>query len=128
MYMNIGITTTGDFSAATSWLKRAAKANPQNALKALGSQGVSRLASATPKDTGQTAAGWACKVKKTSTGWDIEWYNTAHAGTGVNVAKILQLGHGTGTGGYVPGRDYINPALKPIFDDAGDKLVRELIK
>lgn len=126
--MNIGMTTKGDFKNTESWLKRVARGNPTATLKAIGAEGVTRVSAATPRKTGATAAGWGCKVKKTSSGYDLIWYNNAHPETSANVAKLLQLGHGTGTGGYVPGRDYINPALRPVMDKAGDKIVKELIK
>lgn len=126
--MKIGISTKGDFKNTEAWLKRASTRSPSSALKTLGSQGVSSLAAATPTRTGATAAGWKSKVEKTGSGYDLIWYNTSHPETSANVAMLLQMGHGTGTGGYVPGQDYINPALRPIFAIAGDKLVRELIK
>lgn len=125
--MNIGMTTQGDFKNTEAWLKRVAQGDPSSAMKSLGSEGVSKLAAGTPKDTGETASGWRFKVQRTSSGYDLIWYNVAHPRSSANVAKLLQLGHGTGTGGYVPGRDYINPALKPVFSK-GDKLVKELIK
>jgi hypothetical protein len=73
--------------------------------------GVAALQQATPIDEGDTRAGWSYRVTSNS----IAWYNS-HVNDGANVAILIQYGHGTGTGGYVAGRDYINPAIQPIFD------------
>lgn len=126
--MEIGVQTSGGFNNITAWLKQVSNSAPQTALNSIGREGVSRLQSATPRRTGATAAGWGYKISKSSRGWDIIWYNSAHPETSANVALLLQLGHGTGTGGYVPGQDYINPALRPVYTSATDKLMRELIK
>lgn len=126
--MEIGVQTSGGFDNIVAWLKNVSNSEPRTALNSIGREGVSRLQSATPRRSGATAAGWNYKVNKTSSGWDVIWFNNAHPETSANVALLLQLGHGTGTGGYVPGQDYINPALRPIFTSATDKLMREMIK
>lgn len=126
--MRIGVETKGDFQNITAWLKRVASNAPTATLNSLGKEGVSALRSATPKRSGQTAGGWGYKVKKTGRGWDIIWYNNSHPETSANVALLLQNGHGTGTGGYVPGQDYINPALKPVYNSASRKLANEVFK
>jgi hypothetical protein len=76
-----------------------------------GKAGVTALRKATPIDEGDTRAGWGYRVTKDS----LVWYNT-HVNQGQNIAILIQYGHGTGTGGYIQGRDYINPAIRPIFD------------
>jgi hypothetical protein len=90
-----------------------------------GQMGVDALAKNTPKDSGLTAESWRYKIDSTNTQVTITWYNTNH-NDGVCVAIILQYGHGTGTGGYVQGTDYINPAIKPIFDDISKSVKKEV--
>lgn len=92
-------------------------------LSKFGSQGVAALSSATPRDNGVTAASWDYNVKLGSSKATITWTNS-HINKGVNIAVILQYGHGTGTGGYVAGRDYINPAMRPIFDRIADEAAK----
>lgn len=83
--------------------------------------GVNALAAATPVDSGVTANSWGYEVKKSGGSLTVTWTNT-HNVSGVVIAIILQYGHGTGTGGYVQGRDYINPAMKPVFDKIADNV------
>ena len=94
-------------------------------LEHYGQKGVDALAAATPKDTGKTAESWVYQIEQTGSGWAIVWSNT-NVYRGINIAIILQYGHGTGTGGYVQGRDYINPAIQPIFDEMVEKIWKEL--
>lgn len=77
--------------------------------------GVDALSAATPVDSGETARSWTYQIVRSSGYFSIRWLNTNRS-NGVPIAILLQYGHGTGTGGYVQGRDYINPAMKPIFD------------
>lgn len=84
-------------------------------LDKFGKMGVEALSSATPIESGETARSWTYKIVGDKRNPSIEWHNT-HVDHGVNIAIILQYGHGTGTGGYVAGRDYINPAIRPVFD------------
>ena len=92
-------------------------------LDSYGEMGVSALSSVTPVDIGKTASLWSYKKVKTSTGYSLEFYNS-NVNKGVPIAIILQYGHGTGTGGYVQGQDYINPTTKVVFD----LIVSELTK
>jgi hypothetical protein len=94
-------------------------------LDRYGRQGVDLLSSATPVDTGRAASSWGYQIGHTNGVHSISWFNTDREG-GVNVAVILQYGHGTGTGGYVVGRDYINPALRPLFDRAVADIWRQV--
>ena len=89
--------------------------------------GVSALSSATPIDTGKTAASWGYEIESDDDGTRIIWTNS-NVNKNVNIAIILQYGHGTGTGGYVQGRDYINPAMQPVFDQIADAVWREVTK
>ena len=92
-------------------------------IEPLAKEGVSALAAATPTESGKTAASWDYEIKISNKSVSITWLNT-NTIDGVNIAVILQYGHGTGTGGYVQGRDYINPAIKPIFDKIAESVWR----
>ena len=88
-----------------------------SSLEHFGSAGVAALSAATPKDSGDTASQWFYEIIQERDSWSIVWGNN-NVEDGRQIAVLLQYGHGTGTGGYVAGRDYINPALRPIFDQA----------
>jgi hypothetical protein len=116
----IKITSTGDFKKTIDFLDRLKRREMYRDLDRYGRMGVEALSRSTPKDTGLTAGSWAYRVlpgKRPG----IEWYNTNEAG-GTSVAVLIQYGHGTGTGGYVGGRDFINPAMRPIFDMIADEV------
>jgi hypothetical protein len=114
----------GDFSKTTNFLKRAKNRLDLKSLDAYGRKGVGALSSATPVDTGQTANSWYYKIERTDTSVSLVFCNS-NIQNGVPIAIILQYGHGTGTGGWVQGRDYINPAIQPIFDEIANNLWRE---
>lgn len=118
--MTISFESRGDFSRTNRWLQRLSRVDYLKHLDEMGREGVKALASMTPAETGQTARSWSYKITKTARGYSISWDNS-HVNNGVKIAVILQYGHGTGTGGYVQGRDYINPAIRPIFDDIADR-------
>ena len=109
------VTSQGDFSKTQKFLAKLARPNIIERLKAYGSMGVDALSAATPKDSGKTAGSWGYEVKQSGKTYSIVWTNT-NVVQGVPIAVILQYGHGTGTGGDVKGRDYINPAIQPIMD------------
>lgn len=109
------------------FLKRIKDLRIESILRKYGEAGVSALMAATPVDTGKTASMWGYEIEKTSSGWTINWTNS-NINNYVNIAVILQYGHGTGTGGYVAGRDYINPAMAPIFDALADEAWNEVTK
>lgn len=117
----------GDFSKTTRYLVKAKDAVKIGDLDKYGREGVAALASATPVDTGRTANSWEYKIERTKDSVKISFYNT-NIQNGVPIAIILQYGHGTGTGGWVEGRDYINPAIQPIFDKIADNAWREVTK
>ena len=117
--MTFSFTSSGSFANIENFLKRALESDITAELNVYGQRGVDALASATPVGSGETAAGWRYRIIKHKNGTGIEWYNV-HEVDGVNVAIILQYGHATGTGGYVQGIDYINPAIRPIFDEIAD--------
>lgn len=109
------VTSSGSFDRTEAWLKRLATGDIFQQLSQYGAEGVAALASATPVDSGLTAASWTYEIIQDGHSWSIVWGNT-NIVDGRPVAILLQYGHGTGTGGYVQGQDYINPALRPIFD------------
>lgn len=113
----IGITVSGKESPTTKALLKMKRTNLLNQLHAYGQRGVRLLASATPVESGLTASSWAYRVVEERNGPRVEWYNTNDAGAGTSMAVLIQYGHGTKNGGYVQGRDYINPAIQPMFDE-----------
>ena len=115
----------GDFSKTESYLERIGSAIKMKELEHYGRVGVNELTKATPRNTGKTANSWSYEIKITDKSRGIYWKNS-NVNNGVPIAIILQYGHGTGTGGYVQGIDYINPALKPIFEDILQKIWKEV--
>lgn len=111
----ITISSQGDFRKTDAFLKRMSTSSIFATLNKYGREGVEALQRATPVDTGKTAASWFYELEKTPTSYAIIWSNS-NVVNGTPIAILLQVGHGTATGGYVSGRDYINPALQPIFD------------
>ena len=105
----------GNFKNTERFLKRANRFNIDQLLERYGQEGVEALREATPKDTGLTANSWYYKIKKETDRITITWSNS-NIQNGVPIAVILQYGHATRNGGYVEGIDYINPAMRPIFD------------
>ena len=117
----------GDFSKTAKFLERAKHAVRLSDLDRFGREGVAALASATPVDSGLTARSWYYEIVYTKSGAKIT-FNNSNIQNGVPIAIILQYGHGTGTGGWVEGRDYINPAIQPVFDRIADDAWREVTK
>lgn len=111
----ISFTHKGDFSKLDSYLNRLKSVVGLSDLDKYGRMGVQALSAATPKDTGNTASSWYYKIKKETGRTSLEFCNS-NVNNGVPIAVILQYGHGTGNGGWIEGRDYINPAIQPIFD------------
>ena len=117
----------GDFSKSMCYLERAKNAVRLGDLDKFGREGVAALASATPVDSGLTASSWYYEITRTKDSVDISFKNS-NIQNGVPIAIILQYGHGTGTGGWVQGRDYINPAIQPVFDKIANNAWREVTK
>lgn len=115
----------GDFSKLTSYLEKIKKVVKLSDLDKYGREGVAALASATPVDSGETASSWYYKIEDTNGSIKIAFHNK-NIQNGCPIAIILQLGHGTGTGGWVEGRDYINPAIQPIFNRIAENAWREV--
>lgn len=113
--------SSGSFSNLERYLLKAAQGDIiTQKLNAAGQAGVNALSNATPMDSGETRGAWSFKIKSSRGRHSIEWTNSHKTTNGDPVAILLQYGHGTGTGGYVQGRDYINPAMRPIFDKIAD--------
>ena len=125
--MEVDITTKGSFDKTIRMLKSASR-SPSSTLESIGSQGVSSLRNATPIDSGITSSSWSYKIVKTSSGYDLVFTNSSKTASGTPLPILIQYGHGTGTGGYVPGIDFINPALKGAFSTAADRIMKEVLK
>ena len=123
----IGFRQKGDFSKATNYLERVRQASRLKILNKYGQLGVDALSSATPVDTGLTASSWYYKIETTNTSATIMYCNS-NINKGVPIAIILQYGHGTNNGGWVQGRDYINPAIQPVFDELVKRAWGEVTK
>ena len=123
----IGFRQRGDYSRLTAYLERAKKGVNIGSLDKYGREGVAALASATPVNTGLTAKSWYYEIENQNGRVRISFCNS-NIQNGVPIAIILQYGHGTGTGGWVQGRDYINPAIQPIFDKLANDAWREVTK
>lgn len=124
----IKITHKGDFSKTVKFLDKITNVTIVSILEKYGKQGVDALAAATPKDTGKTAASWTYEITTEPGLYKITWLNTNVVKDYANVALLLQYGHATRNGGYVQGRDYINPALQPVFDKIAKEAWREVTK
>ena len=123
----ITITSKGDLSKTYKFLKKISSQKFLDKIKEFGEKGVQALSNATPVDTGKTAASWGYKVVTTNNSITITWTNS-NVVKGAPIAIILQYGHGTRNGGWVEGRDYINPAIQPIFDEIKNEIWREVTK
>ena len=122
----ITFSQKGDFSKTRKFLNRLFNMQYLNVLEKYGQMGVAALSAATPVDTGKTASSWEYKIKHTMDSTTIMWDNTNLAPNGTKIAILLQYGHGTGNGAYVAGRDFINPALRPIFDKMANEVWKEV--
>lgn len=121
----INITSTGSFQRTLKFLERIRTPNIFSSLDRYGRIGVEALSRATPVETGETSGSWGYQVSRNRGTYSVSWFNTNRE-DGVNIAVIIQYGHGTGTGGYIQGRDYINPAMRPIFDKILEEVWREV--
>jgi hypothetical protein len=118
---------TPKFKKTINHLNNLAKADFQNVLRRGGEMGVAALANATPQDTGEAAMSWSYEIQRSGDQYRLIFSNGKMAGT-TPLVILLQYGHGTGTGGYVPGRDFINPALAPVYDYLTESLKLEVMR
>lgn len=121
----INFTEKGSFNNIERYLRRLSTVDLSSVLNHYGALGVSALSSATPVETGLTAGSWYYEIVQRPGYYSIRWYNS-HVVEGRPIAILLQYGHGTGTGGYVEGRDYIMPAIQPIFDQISSDIEKEV--
>lgn len=119
------LESKGSYKQTEDWLRKIVNGDIFKSMERYGREGVAALRSATPVESGETANSWTYEVKQDATSYSIIWSNT-HVEKGRPIAILLQYGHGTGTGGYVQGRDYINPAIQPIFDRMADAAWKEV--
>lgn len=121
----MSLSWQGDYRATKRWMDKMEAGRVADVLRSCGEKGIEALSAATPVRTGKTAASWGFEAKTSSKGVTLTWTNS-NVVNGVPIAIILQYGHGTGTGGYVHGRDYINPAMRPVFDEIESRISRML--
>lgn len=123
----ISFRQKGDFKKLNSYLERLEEVIKLGKLNKYGERGVSALASATPVDTGLTASSWQYSINREKDSVSISFENT-NINNGVSIAILLQYGHGTRNGGYVQGRDYINPSIQPLFDQIAEEAWKEVTR
>lgn len=123
----ISLVNNGNFNNTNKFLQKALTSSKVDQLDKFGKQGVKALMAATPKDSGETAKAWSYDIKRLPGHTILTFYNS-HMEEGVNIAIILQYGHGTRQKGWVEGIDYINPAMKPIFNNILESAWREVTK
>lgn len=117
----ISFTVSGSFKNTENFLKKLAQGDMYKSLEQLAREGANALASATPIESGLASSSWDFEISRSKRSCTITWTNT-DVENGFPVAVMLQYGYGTGTGGYVQGQDYINPAMRPIFDRIADQV------
>ena len=123
----ITIESQGEWKLTRNWFDRMTKLDLALIMNQFGKEGVSALAAATPSRSGLTSKSWNYEVTRKGNNWKITWTNS-NVNKGANIAVLIQYGHGTRNGGYVVGRDYINPAIRPVFDKIAQKAWKEVTK
>ena len=123
----ITINHYGDFKKLTNFLEKMKRMFDVSMLDKYGREGVAALSAATPVDSGETASSWTYEIKDIKDGVALTFNNT-NIQNGVPIAIILQYGHGTNHGGWVEGRDYINPAIQPVFDKIANEAWKEVTR
>ncbi|CAI3257755.1 HK97 gp10 family phage protein [Enterococcus cecorum] len=123
----ITVRQKGDFANLTRYFERVKKIRKTDILHKYGKLGVAALSSATPTESGKTASSWSYEIIQNGSGAQIVFSNS-NINKGVNIAIILQYGHGTGTGGWVEGRDYINPAIQGVFEQFASDIWKEVTR
>lgn len=126
--MKLTIESKGEFNKINAWLAGVINRSPVSALRMVAADGERILASNTPRNTGETASGWVSEITTYRTNNVIEWMNVAHPEALVNIARIIERGHGTGTGGYVPPRPFIERSMSSVYLNSDDKMTKELFK
>ena len=127
MSKTISFRLRGSFDNTDRFLSRLKRGTPEDILRKYGERGVAALKSATPTDTGLTASSWYYEIVRNSRGLKLEFKNSNIQNEYAQIAILLQYGHATRNGGWVEGRDYINPALRPLFDQMADDAWKEVV-
>ena len=123
----ITIESQGEWKLTRNWFDRMTKLDLALIMNQFGKEGVSALVAATPSRSGLTSKSWNYEVTRKGNNWKITWTNS-NVNKGANIAVLIQYGHGTRNGGYVVGRDYINPAIRPVFDKIAQKAWKEVTR
>lgn len=123
----ITIESQGEWKLTRNWFDRMTKLDLALIMNQFGKEGVSALAAATPSRSGLTSKSWNYEVTRKGNNWKITWTNS-NINKGANIAVLIQYGHGTRNGGYVVGRDYINPAIRPVFDKIAKQAWKEVTR
>lgn len=123
----ITIESQGEWKLTRNWFDRMTKLDLALIMNQFGKEGVSALTAATPSRSGMTSKSWNYEVTRKGNNWKITWTNS-NVNKGANIAVLIQYGHGTRNGGYVVGRDYINPAIRPVFDKIAQKAWKEVTR
>ena len=123
----ITIESQGEWKLTRNWFDRMTKLDLALIMNQFGKEGVSALTAATPSRSGLTSKSWNYEVTRKGNNWKITWTNS-NVNKGANIAVLIQYGHGTRNGGYVVGRDYINPAIRPVFDKIAKQAWKEVTK
>lgn len=126
--MQVKFETRGDFDNLEKWLDRMTNYTPTASLHKIAQEGGSALSKNTPRNTGQTASGWTSEVTHSRGIFEVSWMNNAHPGLSINLARMLDQGYTTGTGGYVPPRPYVKDSMKPVWKKAGNDIAKEMTK
>lgn len=126
--MRVTFQSKGDWAETRKWLKQVSKGIPTSVVNEIARKGEQALKAGTPKTTGETATGWYAEVKTRGNISEIVWKNKAHPESRVSVALLIELGHGTRTGGYVPPKPYIKQAMESVWAIAGDVVAKEMTK
>lgn len=121
----ITFKTSGNFNSLNNWFERAKEVINLGTLDEYGRRGVEALSASTPKESGNTASSWSYEINRTESSVSISFHNS-NINNGVNIAIILQYGHGTKNGGWVEGIDYINPAIQPLFNELAENAWKEV--
>lgn len=122
----ITVKHSGDFKKVEKFTAAGLKFNALKIIERYAKQGVRELAAATPEDTGLTADSWGYEIKKTRNGYSIDWTNSNSTTSGIPIVVLIAYGHGTRNGGYVQGRDFVNPSIRPILDAIATKIYEEV--
>lgn len=126
--MKVTFESSGNFEKSMAWLDRVSKVDETRVMKSFAKRATENLKAGTPRATGGTASGWKDVITKQGDVVEVGWVNNAYPGLYVNMALLIELGHGTGTGGYVPPKPYIKQAMNPVWAGIDQHIIRELIK